>query len=86
MEINRIDPPCWFASLKRNELQLLVYGNGLEGATVETTIPHTGIAVKECLCDKYLLVTIKLCCQVPAGKYCISFHSEKDGTARRTHS
>lgn len=81
MEINRIDPSYWFASLKRNELQLLVYGNGLKGGTVETTIPHTGITVKECLCDKYLLVTIKLCCQVPAGKYFISFHSEKDGTA-----
>lgn len=77
MEINRIDPSYWFASLKRNELQLLVYGNGLKGAMVETTIPHTKITVKECLCGRYLLVNIKLCSLVPIGKYCISFHSEK---------
>ena len=80
MEINRINPSCWFASLKRNDLQLLVYGNGLKGATVETTIPHTGIAVKECLCDKYLLVNIKLCSPVLAETYSISFHAEKGGT------
>ena len=80
MEIVRIDPSCWFANLKRNELQLLVYGNGLKGATVETTIPYTEIAVKECLCDKYLLVTIKLCCQVLAETYSISFRAEKGGT------
>lgn len=81
MEINRIDPSYWFAGLKRNELQLLVYGNGLKGVTVETTIPHTEIAVRECLYDKYMLVNIKLCSSVAADKYSISFHSEKGGMA-----
>ena len=80
MEINRIDPSYWFASLKRNDLQLLVYGNGLKGSTVETTIPHTEISVKECLCNKYLLVNIKLCNRVLADTYCISFRSEKGET------
>lgn len=79
MEINRIDPSYWFANLKRNELQLLVYGNGLKGVTVETTIPHTEMSVRECLCDKYLLVNIKLCSSVAADKYSISFYSEKGG-------
>ena len=35
MDITRIDPPCWFANMNDNVLQLLVYGSDLLDVRVD---------------------------------------------------
>lgn len=67
MEIKKIDPPFWFTGFKSNKLQLLVYGEDLRGATVETNIPHQTLEV----CSKHycLLISMVLRERVVEGFY-----------------
>lgn len=70
MEIKKIDPPFWFAGLKSNKLQLLVYGEDLSDATVQTQLPHQTLEVcGRCHC---LLISMVLEDGVAEGFYPIT--------------
>lgn len=76
--INKIDPPCWFAGLKNNTLQILLYGEDLNIADVHTTIPHTSMHIVEGLNNKTLILSIVLKASLTAGIYDIKIGSETD--------
>jgi len=67
MEITKIDPPFWFAGFKSNKLQLLVYGEDLSDAKVETNLPHQTLDV----CGRFhcLLISILLKDCIAEGFY-----------------
>lgn len=67
MEIKKIDPPFWFTGLKSNKLQLLVYGEDLNDATIETNLPHQTLEVRS-RCHS-LLISIVLKDGVLEGFY-----------------
>jgi len=39
MNVNKIDPPCWFTGMQNPELQLMVYGEGIGNANVTVSYP-----------------------------------------------
>ena len=69
MNIKRIDPPCWFIGLESIELQTLIYGDGIEKASVETNIPCVSFDVSSETQDSYLLLSLKLERDIKAGIY-----------------
>lgn len=60
MNIKRIDPPCWFTELKSYELQILIYGDDLKNASVETNIPYDEMIISTETGDSYLLLSLNL--------------------------
>lgn len=73
--INKIDPPYWFADLRNNTLQLLLYGEDLNIVDVQTTIPHTSIRIEGGLNNKTLILSISLKDSLIAGTYDINITS-----------
>ena len=43
MEITKIEPLSWFVGTKSKELQLLVYGEGMNGTSIDVGIPYSKI-------------------------------------------
>ena len=79
MEIKKVDPPFWFAGLKSDKLQLLVYGEELSDATVETDIPHQTMEVRsKCHC-LLVYMTLKDC--IVEGPYNLTIITPDDNTA-----
>ena len=79
MEIKKIDPPFWFTGLKSDKLQLLVYGEELSDATVETDIPHQTMEVRsKCHC-LLIYMTLKDC--IVEGSYNLTIITSDDKTA-----
>lgn len=72
MRIDRIEPSYWFNNLNENNLQLLIYGEGLDCANVHTTIPHGTISIVGGLEGKYLIVNLSLRNHIKAGLYDIT--------------
>lgn len=69
MNIKRIDPPCWFIGLESCELQILLYGDSIEKALVETNIPCVSLDVSSKTEDGYLLLSLRLEQDIKAGTY-----------------
>lgn len=72
MRIFRIEPSCWFNNLNENNLQLLIYGEGVDCANVQTTIPHDLISIVRGLEGKYLIVNLSLHNHIKEGLYDIT--------------
>jgi glycosidase len=72
--INKIEPPNWWAGMKWDKLQLMVYGENLEDVSV--SIPNSGINVTGTYSsgsNKYLFVNIQIPADLIAGDYEIIF-------------
>lgn len=69
MKIGRIDPPCWFLGLEPSSFQILLYGENLVDASVETNIPYVSLDVFSETEESYLLLSFKLGKNIKAGIY-----------------
>lgn len=69
MKIERIDPPCWFLGLEHSSFQILLYGENLVDASVETNIPYVSLDVFSETEESYLLLSFKLGKNIKAGIY-----------------
>ena len=78
MNVKRIDPPCWFSGVKTGELQILIYGDDVKGASVKTTIPNEGMIVSTETEDSYLLLSLKLKDKIQANTYEIVLNKSDD--------
>ena len=78
MNISRIEPPCWFSGVKTNELQILIYGDDVMEALVETTIPNEGMIVSAETEDSYLLLSLKLKDNIQANTYEIALKKDDE--------
>jgi Cyclomaltodextrinase, N-terminal. len=57
MNVNKIDPPCWFTGMQNPELQLMVYGEGIGNANVTVSYPGVSLSsVVKLESPNYLLV------------------------------
>lgn len=60
MKIERCDPPCWFANMNNNKLQLILYGKDLLNATVSLSYQHELKTVVEYTSKNYLVLNIDI--------------------------
>ena len=44
MNVNKIDPPFWYAGMKNPELQLMIYGEGIGNASVSVNYPGISLS------------------------------------------
>ena len=78
MNVNKIDPPFWYAGMQNPELQLMVYGEGIGDASV--TVDYPGVSLSSTVkleSNNYLLVYLKLDKDVKPGKMNLTFHEGK---------
>ena len=61
MNVNKIDPPFWYAGMKNPELQLMIYGEGIGNASVSVNYPGISLSSTVKLeSNNYLLVYLHL--------------------------
>ncbi|MBN1926808.1 MAG: glycoside hydrolase family 13 protein [Prolixibacteraceae bacterium] len=76
-EITRIDPPNWWAGFNNNELQLMVYGEGISG--LKPVVEYEGVVIHSVTrpqSNNYLFVNLVIADDVEPGTFSIYF---KDG-------
>ena len=74
MNIEKIDPPFWYAGMEDNELQLMVYGKDIAHAKVGVSYPGVRISSTVKLeSDNYLLVYLQLSDEVKPGTLKLTF-------------
>ena len=74
LNVEKIDPPCWYAGMKNPELQLMVYGPGIGNARV--TVDYPGVRVSSTVkleSENYLLIYLHLDKEVKPGTLHLSF-------------
>lgn len=76
-EIQRADPTNWWVGMKNPEVQVLLYGKNLKGASV--TINYPGVSIRqvhEVENPNYLLVDLYIAPETQPGKFGISLSKE----------
>lgn len=74
MNIEKIDPPFWYAGMDDNELQLMIYGKDIAHAKVSASYPGVRISSTVKLeSDNYLLVYLTLSDEVKPGNVKLTF-------------
>lgn len=78
MNIEKIDPPFWYAGMEDNELQLMIYGKDIAHAKVGVSYPGVRISSTVKLeSDNYLLVYLTLSDEVKPGTLKLTFEQGK---------
>lgn len=78
MNVNKIDPPFWYAGMQNPELQLMVYGEDIGNASVSVDYPGVSLSSTVKLeSSNYLLVYLKLDKDVKPGKMTLTFKQGK---------
>ena len=78
INVNKIDPPFWYAGMKNPELQLMVYGEGIAQSTVSVNYPGVNISSTVKLeSDNYLIVYLSLAQDVKPGQMSLTFTQGK---------
>ncbi|MBQ1611735.1 MAG: cyclomaltodextrinase N-terminal domain-containing protein, partial [Muribaculaceae bacterium] len=68
LNIDRVEPENWYAGLKYNSLEIMVYGEGIGAATVTTDYPGVTIdSIAQLQSPNYLII-------------CMSLHGVQPGT------
>lgn len=74
INIEKIDPPFWYAGMDDNELQLMVYGKDIAHAKVGVSYPGVRISsTVKMESDNYLLVYLTLSDEVKPGTLKLTF-------------
>ena len=72
--INKIEPPNWWAGMKWNTVQLMVYGENLDDVSVSTSYPRNNVIKTHSVENKnYLFVDIEIPNDLPDGDYELIF-------------
>lgn len=78
MNVNKIDPPCWFTGMQNPELQLMVYGEGIGNANVTVSYPGVSLSsVVKLESPNYLLVYLHVSKEAKPGKVNLTFTQGK---------
>ena len=76
--IDRVEPPFWWAGMKRSQLQLMVHGQDIAGSIVSVEYP--GVSVQSVVSPdnpNYLFVNLDLAADVKAGSFDLLFSKNK---------
>lgn len=78
MNVNKIDPPFWYAGMTNPELQLMVYGEGIGDASASVNYPGVSVSnVAKLESNNYLLVYLQVDKSAKPGKFPITFTQGK---------
>lgn len=78
VNVDKIDPPFWYAGMKNLELQLMVYGKDIAQSTVTVNDPNVSISsVVRLESNNYLLVYLALGQDVKPGTIALTFAQGK---------
>lgn len=70
LRIDRIDPPNWWVGMKHNEVQLMLYGEGLEGVKVDSMEPRLQVRrIRATAEGHYAFVDVVIPPELSAGEY-----------------
>lgn len=72
MQIDRIDPPCWFTGMKDASLQLMIYGNNLTDIKFHTTLPVLDNNPSPVYGRNCIIVNLTLQPDAPSGEYTVT--------------
>jgi hypothetical protein len=87
MNVNKIDPPCWFTGMQNPELQLMVYGEGIGNANVTVSYPGVSLSsVVKLESPNYLLVYLHVSKEAKPGKVNLTFTQGKKKISKRMNS
>ena len=78
MNVNKIDPPFWYAGMQNPELQLMVYGEDIGNSSV--TVNYPGVSLSSTVkleSPNYLIVYLRLEKDVKPGKVALTFAQGK---------
>ena len=78
MNVNKIDPPFWYAGMQNPELQLMVYGEDIGNSSV--TVNYPGVSLSSTVkleSPNYLIVYLRLEKDVKPGKIALTFAQGK---------
>ena len=72
--INKVEPPNWWAGMKLNKIQLLVYGKNLSGFSVSANTNNIKVGSIHFLANKdYSIIDLNISPNASAGSYKLSF-------------
>lgn len=78
MNVNKIDPPFWYAGMNNPELQLMVYGENIGDASVSVNYPGISLSSTVKLeSNNYLLVYLHIDATAQPGTFPITFTQGK---------
>ena len=74
MNVEKIDPPFWYAGMKNPELQLMIYGPGIGDARVSVDYPGVNVSsIVKLESENYLLLYLHLDSDVKPGTMQLNF-------------
>ena len=75
--IDHVEPPCWWAGMKNNSLQLMIHGNNI-GKT-KPSLEYNGVKIKDVANagDDYLFVDLVIGNSAKPGFFTISFKEKE---------
>lgn len=79
VEIQHLDPPCWWVGMKNTQLQIMVHGENISNSTVK--IKYPGVSIKEIVKTgnpNYLFIYLDIDPMTKPGKMDIVFKDGKD--------
>ena len=77
--INKIEPPNWWVRMKHDTVQLMVYGENLNGIKVNSSDPELEISgVTSLENTSYLFVDIIISKELKAGNYSLYFQKDRN--------
>ena len=77
--INKIEPPNWWVGMKHDTVQLMVYGENLNGIKVNSSDPELEISgVTSLENTSYLFVDIIISKELKAGNYSLYFQKDRN--------
>ena len=81
VEIQHLDPPCWWVGMKNTELQIMFHGPEISKS--EVSIKYPGVTIKEVVkvdSPNYLFIYLDIDPKTKPGKMDIVFKNGKDKT------
>lgn len=85
-DIDRIEPPNWWAGFKNSQLQLLVHHPNVSKATPEISYPGVSLKeVHEADSPNYLFIDLEISKSVKAGKFNINFKFDNGDNLVQTY-
>jgi len=75
-QIERVEPPFWWAGMQNQDLQLMVYGKDISNTRV--TVNYPGLELLETVLvenPNYLFLNLRLKPEASAGTIVFNFHS-----------
>lgn len=77
--VTKVEPPNWWVGMKWNHVQLMFYGDDLNGVNASSVSQHVRVVGIESIDNpSYAFITIEIADEAPAGAYTLSVFKDDD--------